>query len=735
MKFVLRHPHTSNLLGKCHSSPWVQAGFFFHDRGMELQKSINGLLSEMIYQILRKQRRLLPLVLPLFDERVQPRRTLTSSASKSPWYTEDLREALLLIVSQAEEKLNICFFIDALDEHFGNHHELLQTLKDFVTTAGRNSHHVKLCIASRPENVFKAELAKVPGLAIHEHTEGDFQEYVFRRMQPEIDRRDHEQLNDLAKDVVDKAQGVFLWVKLVVDELVEGACDGESVSKLRDFLSDIPSELEDLYRRAIRRVRDRRFSKKLKDKHCGEAFVMFQVALCCRSPYPLVAFINTTSLLVSGIIQENLPLDSQRRPIPTDDMRRQLSARCGGLLETVTGAQHNRTAQKDVVQFIHQTAKEFTQKGEIRAALSEGLSNFPDENGHVLLLRYCVKVVRQDLDLRIPDFLFHARNAEKATRQSQANEINMLIDSGGSQALSNVGRLLTEMDIPKSFNAIREGVRDPKMILLLIAAYGGLKYYLRYEISEVKRSTEDDGRLLAAVIEEMHSRLSIRENPPDSGLITPLLEAGIKPDSPFGGQTALIRAVHPPEDFAYTTDPEVVERLLEAGADVNAQGGRFGNALQAASYQCYEKIVGQLLKAGANINAQGGKFGNALQAASVRGHEKVVEQLLKAGADVNAQGGKFNNALQAASYHGQEKVVERLLEAGANVHAQDGRFGNALQAASVTGHEKVVEQLLKAGADVNTQGGKFNNALQAALQHGHRMVVQRLLEAGAEANA
>jgi hypothetical protein len=34
-----------------------------------------------------------------------------------------------------------------------------------------------------------------------------------------------------------------------------------------------------------------------------------------------------------------------------------------------------------------------------------------------------------------------------------------------------------------------------------------------------------------------------------------------------------------------------VQLLLEKGADVNAQGGRFGNALQAASYKGHKKIV------------------------------------------------------------------------------------------------------------------------------------------------
>ena len=57
----------------------------------------------------------------------------------------------------------------------------------------------------------------------------------------------------------------------------------------------------------------------------------------------------------------------------------------------------------------------------------------------------------------------------------------------------------------------------------------------------------------------------------------------------------------------------------------------YGNALQAASYNGDEKLVELLLDKGADVNAQGGDYGNALYAASVGGHE-VVELLLGRGA-------------------------------------------------------------------------------------------------------
>ena len=57
-----------------------------------------------------------------------------------------------------------------------------------------------------------------------------------------------------------------------------------------------------------------------------------------------------------------------------------------------------------------------------------------------------------------------------------------------------------------------------------------------------------------------------------------------------------------------------------------------GSSVYYASFVGLEKVVGVLLARGAAINAQGGYYGNALQAASLRGHEKVVIMLSKKGA-------------------------------------------------------------------------------------------------------
>ncbi|SLM37434.1 ankyrin repeat domain containing protein [Lasallia pustulata] len=77
--------------------------------------------------------------------------------------------------------------------------------------------------------------------------------------------------------------------------------------------------------------------------------------------------------------------------------------------------------------------------------------------------------------------------------------------------------------------------------------------------------------------------------------------------------------------------------LLDKGADVNAQGGMYGNALRAASEEGHDQVMRMLLDKGADVNAQGGVYGNALQAASERGYDQVVRMLLDKGADTKGR--------------------------------------------------------------------------------------------------
>lgn len=156
-----------------------------------------------------------------------------------------------------------------------------------------------------------------------------------------------------------------------------------------------------------------------------------------------------------------------------------------------------------------------------------------------------------------------------------------------------------------------------------------------------------------------------------------------------------------------------------------------GPPLYYASLLGLEDIADKIIAIGSDINAQGGRYGNALWAASFKGHTAVVKILLSHQADVNFQNGELGTALQVASLKGHTEVVHVLLSYQADVNIQSGEYGTSLQAASFKGHKEVVQALLNHKADVNAQGGKYGSALQTASRNDHKEVIQMLLERGA----
>ncbi|CAN9217724.1 unnamed protein product [Alternaria alternata] len=225
-------------------------------------------------------------------------------------------------------------------------------------------------------------------------------------------------------------------------------------------------------------------------------------------------------------------------------------------------------------------------------------------------------------------------------------------------------------------------------------------------------------------------RLAVKGRHPE--VIEVLLEAGADIDALVLGDTALYTAV-------LQGHTEIVALLLDKGADVNALSGVKDNAISRASYLGNKEMIDLLLERGADINAMAVEGDAALHNASFKGHKEILELLISKGANVNAQGHYYGTGIQAASLGGNKEILELLIDKGVDVHAQGGYHGNAIQAASLMGHKECLELLLDNGAEVNTQGGlcgdpysgTYRNALGAACVRGHKEIVELLLDRGA----
>ena len=140
------------------------------------------------------------------------------------------------------------FFIDGLDEYEGDDAELAD-----VVLSLQGSKHLKLCVSSRPHNVFKDSFGEDPCLylTLHDSTKDDISRYVSGMIQensafPRLCDRNPE-TPELVNMVVDQAQGVFLWVFLVVRSLIRGLSNADSVSVSKKRLMNMPKDLEQYF--------------------------------------------------------------------------------------------------------------------------------------------------------------------------------------------------------------------------------------------------------------------------------------------------------------------------------------------------------------------------------------------------------------------------------------------------------------------------------------------------------
>jgi len=182
---------------------------------------------------------------------------------------------------------------------------------------------------------------------------------------------------------------------------------------------------------------------------------------------------------------------------------------------------------------------------------------------------------------------------------------------------------------------------------------------------------------------------------------------------------------------AYWGHVDAVRRLLRHGCPVNVRSKEGIAPLDSAimGENASTNVIRMLLDAGANINAQGGDGHTALIcAAQLQTRAEVLEFLIQSHADLNKTDNQGWTALMLARQSGQDEAVKVLKAAGAQERT------NLSYAAAVG--DLATLQLLLAKQDVNRPKQKeLDDAVYMAVQNHHADVVKELLAHGANPNA
>lgn len=473
MKFAMTSTITAKMLEKYSDIPWILAGYFFHDRGSKAQKSTEGFLREILYQVLLQRRELFALVYPTFLDNVDPEVLKSATDNKNSssfdlsWTINVLREAFMILGNRSTWDINLCIFVDALDEHDGDHRNMISLLRDLAGLHENPLLRVRLCLAGRSENVFNHAFHTYPGFVIQDYTTADIRHYAEDKIREEylgtLDDESEHKAKLLVEEVVTKANGVFLWVNLALSELVEGLCNGDTLEELRELLSNIPQELADSYARAIRRVP--RSSATALVKHRYEAYVIFQIAVCAHGSLDRDIFESATMLQIFGERSNSEMLSFQR-----GHWERRLNSKSAGLLEV----------KDNHVQLIHQTVKELLISPRGQELIREGVGDIVLVSGNMYILRYITHVLSQETEFEhnwefgTENFLIYAQDVDKGQDGPVRKFIEPVIESPiGYQGI------LCALDSPQqlSLESVRYDLRVPSLYALC-GLHSSLEQYL-----------------------------------------------------------------------------------------------------------------------------------------------------------------------------------------------------------------------------------------------------------------
>ena len=255
------------------------------------------------------------------------------------------------------DSTKVCLFIDGLDEFKDDHSSLISMVTNIII----RNRHVKVCVASRPWNIFQDNLGHEANLRLEDLTFDDIKNFVQSKFKADkefenLQKRHRSFADQLTDNIVVKASGVFLWVDLVVASLLAGMRLGDRIQDFQRRLDDLPPDLEKLYEKILH---------DLDPFYLGHAAQYFSLVEAAREPLTVLqfAFADEESPQ-SAIGMSTGSMTDNEISLRIYSANRRLNSRCKGLLDTdraLQSAQYkdSRLPSQLTVQYLHRTVRDF----------------------------------------------------------------------------------------------------------------------------------------------------------------------------------------------------------------------------------------------------------------------------------------------------------------------------------------------------------------------------------------
>ncbi|MCJ1360311.1 MAG: hypothetical protein MMC33_010316 [Icmadophila ericetorum] len=367
MRYLSRDKRTKNYLQRwAGGKALLTASCFFWNLGSPMQKSQKGLIQSLLYQLLRQRPDLCEVASPWRWNSYEP-----GVPRPGPWNTNELLRVFNDVIDRLDSSSKMCFFIDGLDEFEGNeaaHTELIELL---IEISELRFGTIKICVSSRPWDVFRISFEQRPCLKLQDLTANDIKTYVKDVLEKDAKfrmfQRNHTtECAELIKSVVHRAAGVFLWVYLVVRSLKEGLQNLDTVRDLQRRLDAIPDDLQKYFSHMM---------GTLDPFYLREASHLFQVAMKSHETLSLMTCTYVEEESDDFALQAEIKgLSLEEIKATQDRMARRLDICCKGLLEW-HAIKYGSDFFAHNVAFMHRTVKEFLQTDEAQVILRSDKSS------------------------------------------------------------------------------------------------------------------------------------------------------------------------------------------------------------------------------------------------------------------------------------------------------------------------------------------------------------------------